>query len=254
MLRATGRMRRWANPLYSVHVGMTTFTQPGHAVAKQSRGPMSSHCSGLLGPLGPLGPSGPSGPSRPTKEEAINLMQSCPWEIEGWEAVDTRQPLVDNPRQARSKICPTSLPKLSRAHTHERSHPTTPSKSHQHGRLPKLGVHIPPARPLLGRKPLEETLQTGALAMLATPANRFKLDISQYCCVRVCVCLLAYSSFYLAICLPIHPRRSLCIYSATCLFDCLSVHFPTCLFDPICSGLIQSSLMHLPICVSSYLF
>ena len=67
----------------------------------------------------------------------------------------------------------------------------------------------------------------------------FELDRSQYCCARVCLlhlhALLAYSAFYLAICLPIHPPRSLCIYPSTCPFFCLSIrlsinasaHFPT---------------------------
>lgn len=38
-------------------------------------------------------------------------MQTCPWEVEGFEAVDlfTRLLLAGNPRQAWSKICPTSL-------------------------------------------------------------------------------------------------------------------------------------------------
>ena len=71
----------------------------------------------LFGPAGPVGPVRPRWARRareacwPTKEEAVNLMQSCPWEIEGFEAVyfDTRLPLADSPRQARSEICPTSL-------------------------------------------------------------------------------------------------------------------------------------------------
>ena len=153
----------------------------------------------------------------------------------------TRGLLSDNPRRARSKIFPTSLLKeLSGSRSHPKSQcPPNLTSTAAWSPHPTSAAPLTDPAPiapemLFGKQALAETLQTGALVMLGTWASRFKLDRSQYCCARVCLlhlhALLAYSSFYLAICLPIHPRRSLCIYSSTCLFVCVhsSVHQRIC--------------------------
>ena len=140
-----------------------------------------------------------------------------------------------------------------------------PSKSHQHGRLPQLRVHVPPATPLKAPAPISPEMLLGKKRRLKRRFTRelwlcqrhrqTASSLKEANAVACVVCsiypgglltflsshLLAYSSTQVFVHLFIYLSKLLNVSLSIRLSINASVRFPTCLFDPICSDLIQSN-------------
>ena len=151
--------------------------------------------------------------------------------------------MADNPRQARSKICPTSLvesflkltptnapiPEANALQIPPARPPAkTQSPSPQHAPL-KAPTPIAPEM-LFGKRRLKRRLKREL--WLCWRHRQTGSNLTEAHAARVCLlhlpALVAYSSFYLAICLPLHPRRSLCMYLS---FRLLSIRRSTRLWS-----------------------